>query len=110
MLRIGEDNSIQLTRGDTAYLQVPIYDDVTGEEYKMAEGDILTFSVKRNINDTVYCFQKVSVGNNTFKIEPEDTKEHDFALYKYDVQLATASGDIYTVIAPTVFKICTEVT
>ncbi len=110
MLRIGDDNSIQLTRGDTAYLQVPIYNDVTGEEYEMAKDDKLTFSVKRNINDTEYCFQKELVGSNIFKIEPDDTKRYDFASYKYDVQLTTASGDVYTVIAPAVFKICTEVT
>ena len=110
MLRIGEDNSTQLTRGDTAYLQVPIYNDVSGEEYEIAEGDTLTLSVKRAVTDEAYCFQKTLVGSNLFKIEPEDTKSCDFASYKYDVQLTTASGDVYTVIEPSVFKICTEVT
>lgn len=32
MLHITEDNKIALMRGDTAYLSVPIFNDVTGEE------------------------------------------------------------------------------
>ena len=102
-------NEIRLTRGDTAYLTVPIINEATGEEYVMAKDDILTFSMKRNINDPRACLQKVCVGSNEFHIAPKDTAGFEFAKYKYDVQLSLANGDIYTVIEPTSFRILEEV-
>lgn len=109
MLRI-DQNSISLTRGDTAYLTVPIFNDVTGEEYVMQPDDTLTLTVKRSVRDTEFVFQKVSTGSNAFHILPTDTAGVKFAVYKYDIQLTTADGDVYTVIEPTDFKIAEEVT
>ena len=110
MLRISENNEIALTRGDTAYLKVPIINSDTGEEYVMASGDTETLTVKRTIKDEHICFQKTVTGTNSFHIEPEDTKDCDFANYKYDVQLVLVNGDVYTVVEPACFKILEEVT
>ena len=49
-------------------------------------------------------------GSNQFHIEPEDTKFLSFGKYLYDVELTTASGDVYTVIVPTTFEVLKEVT
>ena len=113
MLYILDNGEIQLTRGDTAYLEVPVdmlLSDGTKEPYQIAADDTLVLSVKNSTDDTVYCFQKRVVGTNLFHIEPEDTCNCAFGKYKYDVELTTNAGDVYTVIEPACFKILPEVT
>lgn len=110
MLKIMKDGTIQLTRGDTARLAVPIINELDGEEYVIQSGDTLVFSVKKTVSDTEVLLEKVLKGENTFHIEPKDTAKMKFGHYKYDVQLTTAGGDVYTVIAPTTFEILSEVT
>ena len=110
MLRIDEENRISLTRGDTAYLTVPIFNDVTEEEYTLDPEDTLTLTCKRSVRDTNIVFQKILIGKNVFHILPTDTSECDFKTYKYDVQLTRKNGDVCTVIEPTDFIITSEVT
>lgn len=113
MLYLGNNNEISLTRGDTAFIQVPIERVVNGEvsPYEVQESDTLFFSVKEDFDSPSYLFQKKLVGTNKFKIDPVDTKAASFnKRYKYDVQLCTATGDVYTVIPPATFKILPEVT
>jgi hypothetical protein len=103
-----EGNTIRMTRGDTAYLSVPLVGAT--EPYEMRSTDTLTFSVKRRLKDEAYILQKVITGTNTFHIEPSDTAGFSFGAYTYDVQLNTADGDVYTVIPPSTFELLTEVT
>lgn len=110
MLKIMKDGTIQLTRGDTARLTVSITNEIDGEEYVMKEDDTLVLSVKKTVNDAEVLLKKVLKGENTFHIEPKDTAKMKFGHYKYDVQLTTAGGDVYTVISPTVFEVMAEVT
>lgn len=111
MLYIESDKTIRLTRGDTAYLTVTLSNNQPSTSYVMDENDVLTFSVKRKPKTDVDCLVQKSIkGSNMFHIEPEDTKSLSFGKYKYDVQLTTASGDIYTVIEPTTFEVMEEVT
>lgn len=112
MLNIGADNTIRLTRGDTAYVTINITSiELGGEEpYTLSSKDKLTFSVKRKVKDTEYIFTKELIGSTTFHIKPEDTNGVKFGSYLYDVQLTTENGDIYTIIEPTTFEISTEVT
>ena len=110
MLRIGSDGAVELTRGDTARLTVTITNETDGKEYVMQSGDTLAFTVKQNAEAADLSIQKVVQGSNTFHIEPKDTAHLKFGKYKYDVQLTTASGDVYTVVEPTDFKIAQEVT
>lgn len=110
MLKIMKDGTIQLTRGDTARLTVSITNEIDNEEYVMKEDDTLVFSVKKTVNDAETLLKKVLKGGKTFHIEPKDTAKMKFGHYKYDVQLTTAGGDVYTVIAPATFEIMAEVT
>lgn len=110
MLYVEADNTIKLTRGDTAYLEVPLVDDVTGEPYEMQSGDTLTLSVKKTVKDAECCFSKVVRGTNIFKIVQADTADCEFTKYKYDIQLDTANGDTFTVIETACFTILPEVT
>lgn len=102
-------NTIKLTRGDTAYLTIPLT-LATGEEYIMQSADELVLSVKEHVLDTQPIMQKRVTGGNTFHIEPNDTANLFFGKYQYDIQLNTASGDVYTVIDVDTFEILQEVT
>lgn len=109
MLHIESDGTIKLTRGDTARLTVPITNELDSSEYVMGEEDILTFTIKKTVKDNDPLVQVTSKGNNQFYIAPDDTKPLAFGNYKYDVQLTTAAGDVYTVIEPSVFEVLPEV-
>ena len=109
MLHI-DDKTIKLTRGDTARLTVPIINLANNGEYTMESGDILYFTVKKTAKDTDFLFQKSVTGSNSIHIRPEDTADLSFGKYKYDVQLTTATGDVYTVIEPSTFEVMEEIT
>ena len=105
-----DDKTIKLTRGDTARLTVPIINLANNGEYTMESGDILYFTVKKTAKDIDFLFQKSVTGSNLIHIRPEDTADLSFGKYKYDVQLTTATGDVYTVIEPSTFEVMEEIT
>lgn len=109
MLKVYADGSIELTRGDTAYLDVSIT-NTENEEYELQSGDKLTLSVKKALTDETPCLQKIISASKMFHVEPSDTSGLQFGKYKYDVQLTTASGDVFTVVGPETFEILPEVT
>lgn len=108
MLIVSKYGEIKLTRGDTARLTVTLTTE-EGKAYEVQATDTLTLSVKKAVTDTEYVLQKVIEGSNTFHIEPKDTAGLSFGKYKYDVQLTTGGGDVYTVITPATFEIQSEV-
>lgn len=105
-----DDKTIKLTRGDTARLTVPIINLANNGEYTMESGDILYFTVKKTAKDSDFLFQKSVTGSNSIHIRPEDTAALSFGKYKYDIQLTTATGDVYTVIEPSTFEVMEEIT
>lgn len=109
MLYTDPDNTIRITRGDTARINVDLKNS-SGETYELLESDILIFSVKRTIESDEYCIQKKIIGSNMFYFKPEDTNKLDFRKYKYDVQLVTENREVYTVIEPSTFEVMPEVT
>lgn len=42
------DNTIKLTRGDTARLAITIKNDLTGDNYEMLSNDTLRLTIKKN--------------------------------------------------------------
>ena len=102
-------NSIKLTRGDTAYLTIPL-ELLTGEEYIMQPGDKLELTIKEYVLTNQALVHKEIIGGNVFHIEPTDTANVPFGKYKYDIQLTTSSGDVFTVIDTDTFEILQEVT
>lgn len=110
MLHVLDNGTVQLTRGDTARLNVSIKNTTLDEDYEIAEDDIVTLTVKKTVNDSEPVVQKSLTGSAAFKVDPADTAELAYGKYKYDVQLTTAAGDVYTVIEPTTFEITSEVT
>lgn len=110
MLYVEANGTIKLTRGDTAHLTVSIMNSITRTAHDVSDTDVLTLSVKKNIKDPEPCLQKTVTGSDTFHIEPDDTNGLEFGSYKYDVQLTTSGGDVYTVVEPSNFVIMQEVT
>lgn len=110
VLYVDDNGSIQLTRGDTARLSVVVNNELTGSSYDIQETDTLTLTIKKNVNESTPLVQKVIRGSNQFYIEPTDTRHLQFGKYVYDVELRTDSGDVYTIIVPSLFEILKEVT
>ena len=110
MLYILDDNTIKITRGDTAKLTISIRNDLNSSNYVIGEHDTLTLTVKKSVKDPTFCFQKSVQGSNVINIKPTDTNTLDFGKYKYDVQFTTESDEVYTIIEPSVFEILQEVT
>lgn len=111
VFKVDEDNTIHLTRGDTARFSIGrIVNTVTNTNYTPTEGDIVTMTVKKTVLDAAPCVQLIVPGGEVLHIKPEDTKAMAFGKYVYDVQLATADGDVYTIIPPTPFELLKEVT
>lgn len=110
MLYVGSDGKVQLTRGDSARLSVTIRNDLGDGNYEVTPTDTLRLTIRKTVNDATPAVQKTVTGTSKFYIKPEDTKDLSFGKYLYDVELTTASGDVYTVIVPTTFEILKEVT
>lgn len=100
--------SINLTRGDSLYLNVSF--TVDGEPYVPVDGDTVRFALKKNIEDEeCLVIRNIPIDTMICHIEPEDTKDLKFDVYWYDIELTTVDGDVYTPIGPAKFKVTKEV-
>lgn len=99
------NNEIKLTRGDTAYFVIVPYAD--GEVYTLKEGDVVTFTVKKNTGSENYVIQKTGL---EIEIKPEETSNLTYGTYKYDVQMTFSDGRVDTFIGPSDFVLTEEVT
>jgi hypothetical protein len=112
MFKIFEDNSIEMIRGDSAEFDIEVVlvvDEDTDEEepYPLGDNDVLVFTVKKYPNDGTALIQKTG---SQIVINPNDTKQLPFGVYRYDVQLTLEDGHVDTIIPPTVFRLLKEVT
>ena len=111
MLTVDKDNTIHLTRGDTARFSIGrIVNTVTNTNYTPTAEDTVTMTIKKTTLDAAPCVQIIVPGGEVFHIKPEDTKEMAFGKYVYDVQLTMADGDVYTIIPLATFDLQKEVT
>lgn len=98
---------IELTRGDTAELSLNVT-KTDGTPYDFSS-DTVVFTVKNNTSTSDVVFQK-TFSSGEIKINPGDTATLKYGTYKYDVQITTVGGDVYTVIPPSDFIVAQEVT
>lgn len=111
VLTVDKDNTIHLTRGDTARFSIgQIVNTITNTNYTPTAEDTVTMTIKKTVLQADPCVQIIVPGGEVLHIKPEDTKEMAFGKYVYDVQLTTADGDVYTIIPPTPFELLKEVT
>ena len=111
VLTVDKDNTIHLTRGDTARFSIgQIKNTITNTNYTPTEDDTVTMTIKKTVLQADPCVQLIVHGGEVLHIKPEDTKAMAFGKYVYDVQITMADGDVYTIIPPTPFELLKEVT
>ena len=107
MFQIKRKNQIEVIAGDTGILNLSI------DNYTFVDGDIVYFTVKKDINDTNYKFQKVvkEFEDNVaiIKLSSKDTNL-EAGEYLYDIQLSLKDGRVDTVVSPTLFEVVNGVT
>lgn len=101
-----DNNVMKLTRGDTAQFIITPYSS-DGKEYTLQEGDVITFTVKKNTYNKQVLIQKTGL---EVEIKPEETNNLTYGTYKYDVQMTFADGRVDTFIGPEDFVLTEEVT
>jgi hypothetical protein len=106
MLKISGSN-IELTRGDTARINLSIT-DADGQPYDYS-ADTVLFTVKDSTVSSAAILQKTATGGVIY-IAPADTEKMPYGDYVYDVELTMQSGDVCTVITPSRFTLTPEVT
>lgn len=107
--RIGSNNGITLTRGDTFRAYVNITDS-DGNPYAPQKGDRIRFALKKNVMDLEpLILKEIPIDTLILHLKPEDTKELAFGSYIYDIELTKANGDVDTFITTSKLKISEEV-
>lgn len=107
MLKI-KGMDIHLTKGDTGYITLDIRNS-QNKPYKYNDGDTLTMTIKKTLTNSKV-IEKTVNADESFVILPDDTKELSVGRYKYDVQVNTAIGEVFTVIPESAFYLEKEVT
>ena len=111
LLTVDKDNTIHLTRGDTARFSIgQIVNTITNTNYTPTAEDTVTMTIKKTVLQADPCVQLIVPGGEVLHIKPEDTKAMAFGKYVYDIQITMADGDVYTIIPPTTFELLKEVT
>lgn len=102
------NNSIYLTRGDSAYLSLGI-GKADGTDYELEPNDVVFFTIKKNTADKNVVIQKTAIAGKII-INPEETANLPYGNYVYDVELRKPNGFVSTVIPPSLFRLTEEVT
>lgn len=107
-----KNDIIKITRGDSASLKVDLK-QADGSDYVMSAGDTLTMTVKKMIGSSV--LMQIVSETDTIYISPADSKKLMVGSCVYDIELKTASQDVFTIIGlgENVTKnmiVCAEVT
>ena len=96
---------IELTRGDTANIVFSAKTE-EGEDYEPVATDRLKFAVAKKVGaDSLFEIENVMEDDAdafwNIGIKPEHTETLKFSGYVFDVQLATADGQVDTIIGKT---------
>lgn len=106
MLKVCKDNTIILTKGNTAHICLCPYRDETGEYVELGEGDTIYFTVKSPRGRT-YLMKELTSDNCKeedgekyvdLTLTPEDTLDLEPYDYLYDVLIVLSNGEAYTFI------------
>lgn len=104
---------IEMIRGDTEGIIVSVTTK-DGEDKPLTEGDTIYFTVKKSIYTDEILLQKTITtfydGKAHINISPSDTKGLRYGTYTYDVQWTSSTGKVKTIVPPSVFEVCGEVT
>ena len=107
---------ITMVRGDTLKLSIDSIKTQSGEDYVLADTDIIYLDVKKYASDSTPIFRKSVTsadyvdGALPITILPEDTAGLSSGEYVFDVRLFIDEDNIYTVIPMTKLRIVLNVT
>ena len=107
MINVKRSNRLETYQGDTGILNI----NVAG--YDFVEGDYATLSVKKNLEDTQYVFQKKVdkfEDNKIVFIFTEEDTDIEAGLYVYDVKIYLSDGRRDRLIKPSEFEVFVGVT
>ena len=108
-----DGTDITMVRGDSESITVSCKNP-DGSVHPFEAGDMVYFTVKKDAYREETILQKIATdftdGRAMMMIDPEDTRRLDFDVYKYDVQLTTASGRVTTIIPMSNFRATEEIT
>ena len=90
-----KNKMIKMTKGDSASLKVDLKKS-NGSSYTMQSGDTLTMTVRKSVKSEV--LMQVISDKSTIYISPSDSKKLTVGNCVYDIELKTASGDVFTII------------
>ena len=90
MLKI-EDNNIFLTRGDSATIEITIYQPDGVKPYVPATNDKIIFTVKNNVNNHEIALIKEFDSNLSISLIKNDTINLNFGKYYFDVRLENST-------------------
>ena len=91
-------NNIEMIQGDSAEFEISVAD------YTVGEGDKIVFTVKDLLSKEIDATEGIVV------LHPEDTREAQAGVYRYDVEFRRADGEIYTIIDPHLFVLTGDIT
>lgn len=99
---IVKKNNITMTRGDTARVDLKVYND-NGSLYTPVEGDVIRFAAKKSYADeTVTILKDIPIDTLELVLEPEDTKLLDQpSTLVFDIQITMKDGTVDTFIKGT---------
>ena len=84
MFYVDDENNIYLTRGDSATLELTIYDE--GKIYTPTENDVIVLTIKSNVNNVDYKLRK-TFENLQLIITPKESERFNFGEYLFDIRL-----------------------
>lgn len=90
-----------LTRGDTCEINIELYNE-DGTIYNPSANDVVVFSIKKNVIDEEVLLEKTGL---IIRIDSEDTRDWQIALYYYDVKVLFEDGTVQTVIPQSPFEL-----
>ena len=102
-----DTNTMTIVKKDTASF------DVSLENYILKEGDTVTFTVAKEVEQEEPTIQVIvedfNSGTATVRLTSADTNI-EAGDYKYDIQVNTADGRVDTIVGPAKFKVIGGVT
>lgn len=113
MAEVACNNTITITKGDSAIFTLDIFDRQK-QTYTPVEGDTIRFAVKKNYTDAEPLIVKdIPIATMELILMPEDTKNLESGpvrgRYKYDIELHRDGTWIDTVIPRADFIVLEEV-
>lgn len=104
-----DNNNIRITRGDYALVTIDPLTVLNSHEvftYFIGEYDYFVLTVSKSIHTKEPLIKLIlDQGCSTFELLPSHTENLEFGNYRYDLKLYLGTGEQYTVIPDSLFKV-----